>query len=116
MARTETDAALFGISYLGVADLFSKSNSSPQTTELNAKKRAPTLMKWVNIGSIESIFLVGVLSLTAVPGHRRWPLFGGLLSLVITYGQYVYAKACGIMSDEPGTEDYGTTQPAGRMR
>lgn len=107
MARTETDAAIFGISYLGVADLFSKGNSSPQTTEINAKHRAPTLMKWVNIESVESLFLIAVLSLTAPRGHRRWPIFGGLLSLAITYGQYVYAKACGINSTEPGTEDFG---------
>lgn len=114
--RTETDAALFGIAYLGVADLFSKGNSSPQTTEINAKHRAPTLMKWVNIESVESVFLILVLSLTAVPGHRRWPVLGGALSLAITYGQYVYAKACGIMSDEPGTEDFGPSKPVGRIR
>jgi hypothetical protein len=107
MARTETDAALFGIAYLGVADLFSKGNSSPQTTEINAKHRVATLMKWVNIESVESIFLVWVLALTAQPGHRRWPIFGGLLSLVITYGQYLYAKSCGMNSNEPGTEDFG---------
>lgn len=123
MPRTETDAAIFGISYLGVADLFSKGNSSPQTTEINAKHRAPTLMKWVNIESVESLFLIAVLSLTAPQGHRRWPIFGGLLSLVITYGQYLYAKQCGMASMEPGTEDFGsggkpsTSAPkAGRVR
>lgn len=118
--RTETDAALFGICYLGVADLFSKGNSSPQTTEINAKHRVATLMKWVNIESVESLFLVFVLSLTAQPGHRRWPIFGGLLSLIITYGQYLYAKACGMASNEEGTEDFSYGKNSGgrvgRMR
>lgn len=102
--RTEADAALFGISYLGVADLFSKGTSSPQTTEINAHSRAPTLMKWVNISAAESIALIGVLVAAAPPGHKRWPILGGSMSLVITYAQYTYAKQCGLQSIEPGTE------------
>lgn len=107
MARTESDAAVFGIAFLGVKDIYSADNSSPQTTEINAKHRAPTLMKWVNIAAIESLGLVFLLTLTAPPGHKRWPVFGGLLSLMITYGQYVYAKMCGLQSSEPVTEQFG---------
>jgi hypothetical protein len=111
MARTETDAALFGISYLGIKDIFSTDNSSPQTTEINAKHRAPTLMKWVNFASIESLGLVALLTMTAPPGHKRWPLLGGLTSLVVTYGMYIYAKACGLKSIEDGTETWGASTP-----
>lgn len=107
MARSEGDAALFGIAFLGVKDIYSADNSSPQTTEINAKHRAPTLMKWVNIAAIESAGLIAVLTMTAPPGHRRYPVLGGLLSLFVTYGQYIYAKACGLKSAAPATETIG---------
>lgn len=104
--RTESDAVLFVMTYLGVADLFSKGTSSPQTTEINAHKRASTLMKWVNISAVEGIGLI-ILAFVAAPrGHKRWPVLGGILSLVITYTEYLYAKEWGLRSAEAGTEDY----------
>src|ERR1700722_17928411 len=103
MARTETDAISLGVAFLGVKDIFSADNSSPQTTELNAKKRAPTLMKWVNIASIECLGLIWVLAAAAPKGHKIWPILGGFLGLSVTYTQYVYAKSCGMKSMEPGT-------------
>lgn len=111
--RTESDAALFGIAYLGVKDIYSADNSSPQTTELNAKKRAPTLMKWVNIAAVESIGLIVMLISAAPPGHKRWPVMGGMIGLFVTYYQYLYAKACGLNSIEDGTEDYGGPTASG---
>lgn len=115
--RTEADAALFGISYLGVADLFSKATSSPQTTEINAHSRAPTLMKWVNLGALESVFLIGILVAAAPAGHKRWPIMGGSASLAITYAEYVYAKNCGLQSTAPGTEEnYKTPKMSGQGR
>lgn len=107
MLRTETDALAFGVAYLGVKDIYSADNSSPQTTELNAKKRAPTLMKWVNIAGVESIALVWVMTMASLPGHRKWPVLGGVMGLAVTYGQYLYAKMCGLQSMEDGTEDWG---------
>ena len=104
--RTEGDAALFGIAYLGVKDIYSADNSSPQTTHLNAHKRAATLMKWVNIAAAESIAVIWLLAMTAPKGHKRWPLLGGTLALVVTYGQYVYAKSCGLKEGGPTTEEY----------
>lgn len=114
--RTEGDAALFGIAYLGVKDIYSADNSSPQTTHINAHKRAPTLMKWVNIAAIESAAVVWLLSLTAPSGHRRYPLAGGLLALIVTYGQYLYAKAEGLREGGEPTEDYGPATPTVRAR
>lgn len=114
--RTEADAALFGISYLASADIFSKGTSSPQTTEINAHSRAPTLMKWVNISAVESFILVGVLVAAAPPGHKRWPFFGGFTSLAVTYTQYLYAKQSGLQSTEPGTEDTSGPPNRGRSR
>lgn len=115
--RTEGDAALFGIAYLGVKDIYSADNSSPQTTHINAHKRAGTLMKWVNIAAVESLAVVWLLSLTAPKGHKKYPAMGGLLALVITYGQYLYAKACGLReAGQPTTEDYGPEMQIMRKR
>lgn len=112
MARNETDAALLGIAYLGVKDIYSADNSSPQTTEINAKHRVATLMKWVNIAAVESLSIVLILAAAAPRGHKRWPFFGGMLALIVTYGQYLYAKACGVKAtDQPVTEHFAS-QPA----
>jgi hypothetical protein len=115
MARTETDAALFGISFLGVKDIYSADNSSPQTTEINAQRRVATLMKWVNIAAVESLGLIFLLTSAAPPGHKKWPLMGGITGLVVTYTQYLYAKDRGLRSVEAGTEDVtpSTTWPHG---
>lgn len=120
MARNETDAALLGIAYLGVKDVFSTDNSSPQTTEINAKHRLASLMKWVNIAAVESLGIVLILAAAAPRGHKRWPFLGGALSLVVTYGMYLYARACGIVSKEAPTEDFSYggngNKSVGRMR
>lgn len=116
MARNETDAALLGIAYLGVKDIYSADNSSPQTTEINAKHRVATLMKWVNIAAAESLSIVLILAAAAPRGHKRWPFFGGILALIVTYGQYVYAKMCGINSTEAPTEDFKSSPARGRNR
>lgn len=96
----------FIVSYEIVCTVVAKACSSPQTAELNAAKRAPTLMKWVNIGMAESALVLGC----AISFESRKTflpfLAGGLLGGVITYGEYLYAKQCGLASDEPGTEDW----------
>lgn len=121
MARNEVDAVAFGVTFLGVKDIYSADNSSPQTTEINAKHRVATLMKWVNIAAVESAGLILLMTSAAPRGHRRWPFMGGVLSLVITYAQYLYAKRCGMQSNEVGTETW-TAKPsasaprAGRIR
>jgi hypothetical protein len=106
MARNETDAALLGIAFLGVKDIYSADNSSPQTTEINAQHRVATLMKWVNIAAAESIGVILILTAAAPRGHKRWPFFGGMLALVVTYAQYLYAKSCGVKSNAPPTENF----------
>jgi hypothetical protein len=118
MARTESDAALLGIAFLGVKDIYSADNSSPQTTEINASKRAPTLMKWVHIAAVESIGVILLLMAAAPRGHKKYPVIGGTLALGVTYCQYVYAKACGLKNGGESTEDDhpGLTSPTGRMR
>jgi hypothetical protein len=79
--------------------------SSPQTTELNAQKRAPTLMKWVHIGQLQA---AGFISIAAImdPGHRQPIIAGGGIAMVISEILYVHAKAAGLKSGGEPTEDW----------
>lgn len=91
-------------------DAIAKACSSPQTAEINAAKRADTLMKWVNVGTAEGLALV-VFAAAVDPAHRLEILTGGGLAAAITYGEYLYAKWAGLRSSEPGTEDWGDNMP-----
>lgn len=84
--------------------------SSPQTMEINAKSRASTLMKWVHLG-VGQAFVFVVIAAMLDPKHAPHILGGGLLAMGLMYGQYIHAKNCGLRSDLPGTEDYGTSGP-----
>jgi hypothetical protein len=85
-------------------DIISATNSSPQTTEINAAARADTLMKWVHIGLAQGVLFVGVGVLL---DKQRWPpLLGGGLAAVMLYGQYIHARNAGLSSNLPGTEQY----------
>lgn len=106
MARSDSDAGNIGIAAAVVYDVISATNSSPQTTEINASKRASTLMKWVHIGLVQAGLFVLIMTAAEPPGKKWRPLTGGVLAMALLYGQYVYAKACGLKSTEPGTEDY----------
>jgi hypothetical protein len=79
--------------------------SSPQTTELNAKSRAGTLMKWVHLGIAQSYLLLLVAAY--VDKRHRWAILGGgTFAGALIYGSYVHARAAGLASSEPGTESY----------
>lgn len=76
--------------------------SSPQTAEINANKRAETLMKWVWIGLAQSgVFILIAMSVD----KKRWPtLLGGGLAGGLLAVSYIYAKKSGLNSSKPGTE------------
>jgi hypothetical protein len=93
------------VAYGLIAEVIAKACSSPQTAELNAEKRAPTLMKWVNIGTTEGIAVV-LLAAYVDKKHRSAILAGGILGATVTYGQYVYAKRCGLSNPGEPTEDW----------
>lgn len=85
-------------------DIISATNSSPQTTEINAAKRASTLMKWVHLGLLQgAVFvLIGVYL-----DKDRWPpLLGGGIAGVLLYAQYQYALKSGTENPGPRTESY----------
>ena len=90
-------------------DVISATNSSPQTTHINAKKRADTLMLWVNIGMSQAILFAGIGIFREYKSKRPiWPpALGSGLAAGLLYGQYVMAKQWGLQeADKPGTEDY----------
>jgi hypothetical protein len=106
MTRSDSDAAVIGISAAVVYDVISATNSSPQTTEINAKARSSTLMKWVHIGLLQALLFVGIM-VAAEPAGKKWrPLVGGGIAAVLLYAQYVHAKNAGLNSSEAGTESY----------
>jgi len=88
-----------------VFEIIAYSCSSPQTTELNADKRAPTLMKWVHIGQVQSIGFIGIAA-TIDKGHRTPILLGGITAMVISEALYMHAKQAGLQNGGPPTEEY----------
>ncbi len=90
-------------------DVISATNSSPQTTEINAKARAETLMKWVKIGLAQAALFAGIgIAVAVLTGQPWWaPALGSILAGVLLWWQYVYALRAGVASQEPGTETYG---------
>lgn len=101
MGRGQGVAFLVGS--MAVSGTIAAACSSPQTAEINASKRAETLMKWVHIGVVESVLLV-VLAGTIDPEHRKGILSGGALTLAIMYGCYVHAKKSGLEKAGASTE------------
>jgi len=87
-----------------VYDIISATNSSPQTTEINAQARAGTLMKWVKLGMLQAggFALIGVLL-----DPQRWPpLLGSGLAGYCLWLQYNYALKSGLASPGAPTESY----------
>src|SRR5215469_17407725 len=78
-----------------VAEFIAKDCSSPQTAEINIRKRESTLMKWLHIGQVEAALFIGIAA--AIDKQNRGPiLLGGIMSAIITEGQYMYARNSGL--------------------
>lgn len=107
--QTPTASSSSGVAFLVSAgivfEIIAAFCSSPQTAELNAKARADTLMKWVNIGCGSAAGFVLIAAMVD-RRHRVAILGGGLLAGVLMYGFYVHAKNAGLACEEPGTEDW----------
>lgn len=86
-------------------DIISATNSSPQTTEINAQARAPTLMKWVHLGMGQALLFGGI---GIALDKQRWPPAVGVgLAMVMLYAQYYHAMNSGLANPGPPTEEYG---------
>jgi hypothetical protein len=84
-------------------EVIAATNSSPQTTEINASTRAETLMKWVKIGTVQTAFFIGIAAYVDKK-HRTEILAGGALGAGIMYYSYLHAKAAGLANPGPVTE------------
>lgn len=86
-------------------DIISATNSSPQTTEINASVRAETLMKWVKIGLAQAALFAAI---GIALDKQRWPpALGAGLAGVLLWIQYVHAKNEGLKNPGPSTEKFG---------
>jgi hypothetical protein len=98
-----------GIAFLVAAgivyEIIAAACSSPQTTEINAKARADTLLKWVYIGEGQAAVFVVAAALID-KRHSAPILAGGVLAAILMHVSYVHAKMAGLRSCEPGTEEY----------
>jgi NADH:ubiquinone oxidoreductase subunit 4 (subunit M) len=86
-----------------VYEIIAAACSSPQTAEINADKRAGTLMKWVHIGLVQSVLFIGI-AVAVDRAHARPIVAGGGLAAGIMYGSYLHAKASGLANPGAGTE------------
>ncbi len=90
-----------------VYTVISASCSSPQTTEINAGRRAETLMKWVYVGLAQGAAF-GLLGawLAKAGGYSAWPpIVGAGVAMLLLYIQYRHALVSGLRNCAPGTEN-----------
>ena len=88
-----------------VYQLVGANMSSPQTAELNAEARAPTIGKWVRLTNLEA---AGWIVLLMILARKLWMyvLLGGLIAAVGMWLKYRYAIRSGLGSGAPPTENY----------
>lgn len=87
-----------------VYEIIAFSCSSPQTAEINIRKRGGTLMKWVHIGQgLAAGFIY--FAATMDSKHRPAIIGGGVTAMVSTELLYLYAKKSG-MAGGAETESY----------
>ncbi len=107
-AQTPTGGSSSGIAFIVSAgivyEIVAAACSSPQTAEINADKRADTLMKWVHLGMAQSLLFI-VIAAVVDRKHALPIMAGGIMAGGIMYASYGHAKKAGLASCEPGTED-----------
>jgi hypothetical protein len=86
-----------------VYQLVGSNMSSPQTAELNAGARAPTIQKWVNMTNAEAVAWLMFLSFL---DGSLYPFLGGGLALGGMVLKYRYAIQSGLKNPAPPTENY----------
>lgn len=86
-----------------VLQLTGANMSSPQTAELNAAARAPTIGKWVNLNNAEA---AGWILFLTVLDRSPWWIVGGGLAGAGMYAKYRYAINSGLKNGAPPTERY----------
>ena len=103
-AMSNGDAVKFMVAAGLVFEIIAAFCSSPQTAEINADKRAATLMKWVYLGlGASAVFVL----IAAGPMKGGSPaVLGGALAGAMLGAAYAYAKNSGLRNGGPSTEKY----------
>jgi hypothetical protein len=102
-AKGGTNGIAFLVSAGLVYEIIAAACSSPQTAEINASKRAGTLMKWVHVGIVQGAVFIAVAAYVD-PQHRTAIIAGGTTAAGLMYAQYVHAKRAGLKAGGPSTE------------
>lgn len=111
--RATTAAVSFGV-YADLAyNMYSASNSSPQTTELFAGEREKTLWKYVYLGHVQAVAL-GVFG--SILDRSLWPLFGTLTIGGVMHGMYAHATKSGKVQARPTVNAMPAPGTGGRRR
>lgn len=105
LTSVKSNGIAFLVSAGIVYEIIAAACSSPQTTEINAKSRSDTLMKWVHIGLAQAVVFVTIAAVLD-ESHRAAIVSGGGLAGGLMYLQYRHANTAGLMSAEPETESY----------
>lgn len=89
-------------------DVIAAACSSPQTTEINADKRAGTLMKWVYIGIAQAAIFtaIGTYAEKQQGNSVKPPLIGFTLAAGMMWASYYHAREAGLANGGPTTESY----------
>ena len=100
-----SDGIAFLVSAGIVYEIIAAACSSPQTAEINAHKRADTLMKWVKLGIAQAAAFV-IIAAWWDKKHRTAILAGGATAGALMWAQYQPAMTAGLASGQPGIEQY----------
>lgn len=111
--RHAISALLFMVAVNEAMQVFGTFCSSPQTTELFAKVREATLMKWVVVANVNAIAISGFASLLA---RSLWPLIGGLLVIAELHWLYKHAARVGKRAAAPAGHSPAAAAPSSRPR
>lgn len=103
LGSTKSNGIAFLVSAGIVYEIIAAACSSPQTTEINADKRADTLMKWVHIGIGQAALFIAAAAWFD-KGHRVPIIVGGGTAAILMYGQYWHAREAGLKDVSGGTE------------
>lgn len=102
-----SEAVTFMVSAGLVYEVVAAACSSPQTAEINAKKRSATLMKWVKIGLAQSaLFVIIAMCIAENDRQRTAAAAGGGVAGILMALSYMHANKAGLASPEAGTETY----------
>lgn len=110
--RAATAAISFGVYADLAANMYSATNSSPQTTELFAGDRAETLWKYVKVGHGQAI-VFGLLG--SLLDRTLWPLVGTLSIGAVMHAMYSHALKAG-QGIAPPANHTPTSNGKGRVR